>query len=264
MKLKTIIVEDEKLSMEALSMILQNYCDDDVEVIGKAANVDEAIRLIKQSHPTLLFLDIKLDAADNGAFEILNAIPNQNFTIIFTTGEKKSDKILKAVNDYGALKYLLKPLGIDDVINAVFAAKANQNMSEENNTLKDMNKTLAALQYKKLEHKIEIPIRGGTEYVSWDNIVMFRSDANICHVFLSDKRTIESTKSLKYFEFNLPGNEFQRVSRQHIVNLYHVGSILNSDGTTIYLSEKCTAPLSPKYSKEFYAALRRILGSGNN
>lgn len=260
MKLKTIIVEDEKLSMEALAMILQNYCADDVEVIGKATRVDEAIRLIKLGNPALLFLDIKLDAADNGAFEILNAVPNQDFTVIFTTGEKKSDKILKAMNDYGALKYLLKPLDIDKVIDAVFAAKEKQDSSERY----DMNKVFAALQNKKPEYKIEIPIKGGAEYISWEDIVMFSSDANNCHVFLLDKLTIKSTRGLGYFELNLPGTEFQRVSRKHIVNLYHVKRTLNSDGTTIYLSEKCIAPLTPTYSEDFYAALRRILGSGNN
>ncbi|MEA3444216.1 MAG: LytTR family DNA-binding domain-containing protein [Bacteroidota bacterium] len=258
MKLKTIIVEDEEMGQMALISILNRYCADDVEVVGIAANVEEAIRLIKTSNPSLLFLDIKLADADNGAFEILKAIPKKNFSIIFTTGTKQSDKILQALNQYKAIKYLLKPLDIDEVQEGVFLAKNKKTNSKMEESLNNMNEILSSLQARKSNIKIGIPIKGGVQYVWSNEIIMFRANANNCLVYIEESNSVKSTRNLKYFDLNLPDKEFKRVSKSHIVNLYHVERITTEDGGTIFLSQKCTAPLGGSYITGFYSALGRL------
>ena len=59
MILKTIIIDDEIKAIETLQMLLTNYCDG-IEIIGTASSSDEALKLINNSEPDLVFLDIEM------------------------------------------------------------------------------------------------------------------------------------------------------------------------------------------------------------
>ena len=55
--MKTIIIDDERLARQELKNMLIPF--DEIEVIGEAANADEAIEMIQQSNPDLIFLDVQ-------------------------------------------------------------------------------------------------------------------------------------------------------------------------------------------------------------
>ncbi len=258
MKLKTVVIEDESCSREVLSSILKIYCKDDIDLIGQTGTVEEAIKLIKTSNPNLLFLDIKLNADDNGAFTILNALPKKDFSIIFTTGAKQPEKILKALNKYKAIKYLLKPVDIDEVIDGVISAKKQQFNFQSENRINELDEIVDRIKNYRSDMKIMVPVKGGIEYVLAKDIIMFCADINNCQLYLSNNNTIRSTRSLKYFQFNLPKKEFSKVSRKHIVNLFHVSRISTTNGEIISLSNKCIAPLKPMFKKDFYNNLSLI------
>ncbi len=280
MKLKTVIIEDELLSREALATVLKTYCFDETEIVGSAESVKEAIRLIKATNPKLLFLDIKLNAEDDGAFQILKALPRRDFQVIFTTSSDNADKILTAVNKYGAIKYLLKPVDIDQVIEGVHSAvkKLNEGNFDDRldnlgsliqdlkksplpNDLNNLNAFLSLNQSTPNSSKIKIPIKSGSVFIPASDIIMIRSSRNHSVFFTVGKDTIESTHLLKYFAEAMPQPDFFRTGKQYIVNLHHIEKILNTDKEIIYLSNKCEASLSSNERVKFYAALHRILGN---
>ena len=69
MILKTIIIDDEIKAIETLQMLLTNYCDG-IEIIGTASSSDEALKLINNSEPDLVFLDIEMPKKTG--FELIN------------------------------------------------------------------------------------------------------------------------------------------------------------------------------------------------
>lgn len=255
MKLKTIIVEDEILGQEALEGILVQYCEEYVEVVDKVATVNGAIASINEKKPHLIFLDITLYGNENGAFDILSALDKINFTVIFTTSSNQPESILKAFNEFGAQKYLLKPLNIDDVVESVaHARKEFKNISLENevNKIKTLINTIMPSGNP---NKLKVPVKSGFQYVEYEKIIMIRSDSNNSLIFLVSGETISNTNSLKYYELELPGDTFFRVSKSYIVNIHHVQAYSKEDGGTIHLTGDCFAALSEKYSKTFFAAL---------
>mgnify|MGYP002280210806 CR=1 FL=1 len=83
---------------------------------------------------------------------------------------------------------------------------------------------------------------------------MLRSSSNNSWLFLTSGENLKNSKSLKYFEGELPRDIFVRVSKSYIVNINHVDGYSKEDGGTINLSSNCFAALSDKYRDDFFQA----------
>src|SRR5437016_679940 len=109
MKLKTIIVDDEQLSIDLLRSILTENCPQ-IDIAGEATSIEDGIKLCKKLNPDLLLLDIEI--LGGTGFEILEAIPKRTFHTIFVTAhEKYAIKALKS----RAFDYILKPVDKEEI-----------------------------------------------------------------------------------------------------------------------------------------------------
>ena len=106
MSLSAVIVDDEQLARDELAYLLKNAGD--VDVVAQGKNGLEAVHLIKEHHPDLVFLDVQMPGMDG--FEVLRALPKEKLPrVIFLTAYEKH--ALRAFEVH-ALDYLLKP--VDD------------------------------------------------------------------------------------------------------------------------------------------------------
>ena len=125
MSLKAVIVDDEMHSRETLKNLVQEFCSD-VEVVGMAGSVKEALSIISAALPDLVFLDIELQPGTG--FDVLTQLKDLNFDVIFTTAFEQY--AIKAVK-FSSLDYLLKPIDVEELQQAVEKERIN-----EENTMK--------------------------------------------------------------------------------------------------------------------------------
>lgn len=103
-KIRTVLVDDEPLALRGLRIRLEPFAD--LEITGEAANGREAIRLIRESRPDLVFLDIQMPGF-NG-FEVIKALVGEYLPIIvFVTAY---DQYALDAFQAHAVDYLLKPV----------------------------------------------------------------------------------------------------------------------------------------------------------
>ena len=123
--LNAIIVDDEVQSRETLERMLVNFCPQ-VTIVGKAASVAEAVPLIDDHQPDVVFLDIEMPGG-NG-FTLLEHYEEFPFEVIFTTAHD-----LYAINaiKFSALDYLLKPVNIRELQEAVKRAEKKIGVQSE-------------------------------------------------------------------------------------------------------------------------------------
>lgn len=101
--ISALIVDDEPLARERVRELLDGA--EDIEVIGEAANGEEALTMIAGEAPDLVFLDIQMPELDG--FGMLRALsPGDIPTIIFVTA---FDQYAMQAFDAHAIDYLLKP-----------------------------------------------------------------------------------------------------------------------------------------------------------
>ena len=118
--LKTIIVDDEELARQGLSMRLEQY--DEINVVQECPNGREAIEAIIEHEPEILFLDIQMPGMTG--FEMIKEVQGDVMPmIIFVTAY---DAFAVDAFKVHAIDYLLKPVEGDRLAEAIDRAKQHK------------------------------------------------------------------------------------------------------------------------------------------
>lgn len=231
MKLKAVIVEDESSSREILRNYLAKYCKT-VDVLGEAASVKEAIKILAQTKPDLVFLDVEMPFGN--AFDLLDQLPDRSFETVFVTAY--NSYALEALNNHAAY-YLMKPINIDELIKAVSYVTE---IKEKENILED--RILKSIM-NRAEGKITLPQQDGFQVLNVSDILYCKADDNYTEIYLENKKLLVS-KTLKYFEEALADYAFARIHKSYLVNVNEVikyrkgkgGSVIVSNGKELLVS----------------------------
>ena len=239
-KIRSVIVEDEAAAREALKNYLSKYCPQ-VEVIGEAQNIKEAVPLLHETLPQLVFLDVEMPFGN--AFDVLEACKDLQFETIFVTAF--SEYSLKALNQSAAY-YLLKPISIEELIVAV--NKVQQHII--NNELFNRNKIIVEnfRETKPDKQRVILPTLEGFEVVKMEEIVRLRGNGNFTDIYLSNGSKKMVCRFLKHFSELLPF-PFIRVHKSHIINVNFVKSY--NKGGFLTLHDASEIEVSPTYKDEF-------------
>src|SRR5687768_8835903 len=104
-RFRAVVVDDEPAARDAVLMLLLD--EPTVEVVGTAANGKDAVAVVRQQKPDLLFLDIQMPDADG--FQVLDALGEDvPRGVVFVTAH---DEHAVRAFEVHALDYLLKPFG---------------------------------------------------------------------------------------------------------------------------------------------------------
>ena len=234
--MRSIIIDDEPKNVRILNKLLTDYCPE-VKIIGSAGDAIAAQQIIEELKPELVFLDIEMP--NGNAFDLLDKLMPVNFEIIFITAfESYSLKAFK----YAALDYLLKPVSIEELQNAVLKAKDNKQTKNINlqvkSLLHNINNVNGNMQ------KVAVHTIDGLEFVKAEDIVRLNAQGSYTVFHLKDKSTLLSSKNIKIYEDILVGDIFFRIHNSHIVNLnfikkyYKAGYIVMDDETTISIASR--------------------------
>lgn len=239
-KIRSVIVEDETAAREVLRSYLTKYCPQ-IEIVGEAQNSREAIPLLHELQPQLVFLDVEMPFGN--AFDVLEACNDLTFETIFVTAF--SDYSLKALNRSAAY-YLLKPISIEELIVAV--NKVHQQIL--NKDLFNRNKVIVEnfREPKAEKQQVILPTMEGFEIVKMEEIIRLKGNGNFTDLYLTNGNKKMACRFLKHFSEMLP-LPFIRVHKSHIVNLNFVK--LYNKGGYITLEDGAEVEISPTYKEEF-------------
>jgi two-component system LytT family response regulator len=241
-KIKSVIVEDETAAREALKSYLKKYCPQ-VEIIGEAQNIKEAVPLLHNVKPQLVFLDVEMPFGN--AFDVLEACQDIHFETIFVTAF--SEYSLKALNTSAAY-YLLKPISIEDLVIAVNKVQEQILKSELFNRNKII---LENFKEKKPEkQQVILPTLEGFEVVKAEAIIRLQGNGNFTDVYLENGQKKMICRFLKHFE-EILSFPFLRIHKSHIVNTHFIKSYQKGNGGTITLTDGSEIDVSPGYKEDF-------------
>lgn len=243
-KIRAIIVDDEEGARDVLENLLKRFCPE-VELIAKCNNVLQAVDAINNENPDLVFLDIEMP--NYSGFEIVNFFKEINFEIIFVTAY---DQYAIKAFEIAAIDYLLKPIDIERLKNAVARVVLQKNIEQQSQRLSILSNTLESKQLK----NIVITDKGQQHIVSIDSIIAIEAQESYCTIHTNDKTFIAS-KNLKHFETileNIP--HFFRVHKSWLVNKNFIKHYSKSD-LSIQLSNGLITKLSKYKKAEFEEAI---------
>jgi two-component system, LytTR family, response regulator len=241
-KIKAILIDDELNSLQNLQQKLEGFCPD-VAIVAVTQKPEEGILLIRQHQPDVVFLDIEMPRMSG--FRMLEELGEYDFDIIFTTAYNHYS--IDAIR-ISAFDYLVKPIGIEDLQQAVerLSKSLNRQTKEKIDILK---KSLS--DNKSQEDKIAISTSEGIEFIPIKNIIHVESKSNYSKIFLTDNKTIMVTKILKDFEEMLVPYNFYRVHNSHLINLNYIQKYVRSQGGHVQLQDGTLIDISRRKKEEF-------------
>lgn len=251
-ELKTIIVEDEARGRNALKAMLSHVSD--VKLIGEASNVDEAIKLIDGSEPDLVLLDIEMPFK-NG-FDLLAAIPNRRFDVIFTTAY--DSYAIKAFK-FSAIDYLLKPIDPEELKSAIekTATKRQNDIHQPQLQINNLLENLKSMN--KQNFKLSLPTFEGSLFIPIDDIIRCESDANYTRFHIrNEQKPIMVSKTLKDYDELLTDYGFCRVHHSHLINLKFIKKYIKGEGGIVVMLDGAEVEVSRRKKEVFQKSLEKF------
>jgi two-component system LytT family response regulator len=208
--LNIVIIDDEEDSISLLRIQLKRHCEQ-IGAIYSFSNPIKALEEIESLSPDLVFLDIEMPEL-NG-FQLLEKLMPITFKVVFTTAY--NEFAIKAFR-FSALDYLVKPIDVNDLIEAVNKAAVKLNPSDEqlNHFQRQMNSERV--------NKIAVSSLSGVVFINLDDILYIEASSNYSILVLLDGEKVIVSKTLKDVQEILENRNFFRIHRQYIINLNKV------------------------------------------
>lgn len=196
-----LIVDDERLARRTLRRLVE--ANRALTLAGEAANRSEALQLVEEHQPSLLFLDIQMPGG--GGFEILEALDHPPAVVFVTAHDQHAIRAFEV----NALDYLLKPVSAERFDRAV--AHAVLRIRDASHAARPAPK-LAASDVALLE------LGGSGHFVAVDHIIHIEADGNYTRVTTRDGRRRVVRQTIKEWASSLPPEMFVQLDRGTIVN----------------------------------------------
>jgi two-component system, LytTR family, response regulator len=237
---KTLIIDDERLAREELKSLLKEH--EQIEIIGEAKNGEEAVKLIKDLNPDLLFLDISMPGMSGfDLIKKLDEIPKVIFVTAFDEYAIKAFEI-------DALDYVMKPVDPLRLKDSILKLEKNEEEQFDDEQVVNSRKD------RKLSINDSVFIKDGEKcwYIELSKVRMMESDGNYVKVYFDSNRPL-LLRSLNSFEERLDGEFFFRANRKFIINLKWISSIENwfNGGLMVELKEGEKVEISRRQAIRF-------------
>lgn len=221
MSLSVIIVDDEQLARDELSYLLRDI--EDLEIIGHGKNGVEAVTLIKETSPDLVFLDVQMPGLDGfGVIKKLleKKIPLPN--IVFSTA---FDQYAVKAFEVSALDYILKPFDKKRILQAVDKARKTR---ESGLAPSERLDTLLRLleQQKPQTTKVLLKANSRLFLVDQKEICFASIEDGVITVVAQHMEGQSNCRTLEELLTSLDPNLFWRAHRSYLVNINRIKEVV--------------------------------------
>ncbi len=236
--IRILLVDDEPDACEILQILITRHIKTPTE-IAICNSPEQAIKVIGSFKPSLLMLDIEMPNI-NG-FDLLNRVGDWDFDVIFTTAYDKY--AIKAIR-FSALDYLLKPIDIVDLQNAINRHIVKKEVQPQHQHQLVSNLISNLKQKDHADFKLAISTSEGVYFSDPKNIIRLEGEGNYTRFFFSDRKPLLVSKVIKDYEEILQEYSFIRIHKSYLVNKHHISqmdkddTLVLSDGSHIAISRR--------------------------
>jgi len=251
--MRTVIVDDEKLSRSVLKLLIEKHCPT-LDIVALCADGIAALEAVEKYKPELLFLDVEMPGL-NG-FQVLEACKDASFAIIITTSH--DHYALDAIR-HNALDYLLKPIIKEDLQDAVDKAQLRLSKLKEQSVSKTDSLMEFLHQHLHPGERLALPSPEGLRMLLVKDILYCAADGENTKVHMQNvPEPSLVNRSLKEVEALLKNKGFFRVHHSYVVNLFYMDRYIKGDGGDIIMSDGSSIPVSRNRKQEFMERIERL------
>lgn len=234
--MKALLIDDERLARNELRRLLKAHPE--IEILGEAVDVEDALAKVAELKPDLLFLDIQMPGEDG--FTLLEKLEPPLPLVIFTTAY---DEFAVKAFEFNALDYLLKPVDPNRLVAALEKLRGRSAGGDA---------SPAPTHRLTLEDKVFVREGERCWFVPVKNIRLLESEGNYTRLYFDDQKP-QLFRSLTAMEERLDARNFFRANRKQVINLAWVEGIEPwfSGGLLVKLKGGLKVELSRRQAQDF-------------
>ena len=221
--LRVIVVDDEQLAREELCYQLGQLSD--IEVLAQAGNGIEALAAIERHQPDLVFLDVQMPGLTG--FEVARQILEREPAsgVVFVTAY---DQHAIAAFDVNAIDYLLKPVEVSRLEQAVQRARGRLSSARPGEGLNDQLERLVKIMAAREDRREQIAVKVGERFllVQAEEIIFASLIDESITIVTGQVAGASNYRTLDDLQARLDPAVFWRVHRSHLVNINKIKEIV--------------------------------------
>lgn len=218
--ISTLIVDDEKLAREELAFLLRDYPD--VEVLATAENGLEAVRLIEDLEPDLVFLDVNMPGLDG--IGVIRTLREKGIDLPHFVLATAYDQYAVEAFRLEALDYVLKPIEKDRLEETLERARriVAEKPSADNEALQLQQRAASG----PVRTKLLIRTQNRNLIVDAQDMIYATIEDGVISVVTTSIEGMLNYRTLEELQSNLDSDHFWRAHRSYIVNIHHIKEVI--------------------------------------
>jgi len=223
--LRTIVVDDEQLARDELCFLLGQL--NDLEVVGQAANGIEALRVVEETSPDLVMLDVQMPGLTG--FEVARRLVRAGVDAQFIFVTAYDQHAIEAF-EVNAVDYLLKPVEAERLATAVDRARRRiqtDRTAERERSTDELERLLQLLSDRQ-ERREQLAVKVADRFllVQSDEVVHASVEDDVITVVTNSLSGTSNYRTLDELQARLDPAVFWRVHRSHLVNINKIKEIV--------------------------------------
>jgi len=226
MAINTIIVDDEKPAREELAFLLKGFPE--INVIGQGKNGVEAVALIKEHAPDLVFLDVQMPGLDG--FGVLKRLVERKVRVPHVVFATAFDHYAVQAFDVNAVDYVLKPFDKARIAKAITRARkmldSQTTTTERLEQLEQLVNQLGAPKQAAQPVKLLVKSQQRLLLVNAEALVFASIEGGSVSMVARDAEGSSNYRTLEELHAALDSDSFWRPHRSYLVNIHHIKEVV--------------------------------------
>lgn len=255
MQCTALVIDDEPLARKRMMQLLEPFSSE-IEILGEAGSGAQAVKMIHEMLPDVVFLDIQMPDMD--AFEVLHSLRGEDMPlVIFTTAY--DNFALKAFEE-NTVDYLLKPVDPERLATAI--EKLRRMIPQVDDTTvppgfsweKLCNLVDMSVLYLQ---RLQVKVGGRIVFVNIDEVIRFHSEEKYTTVYTVNGQYVIDTPLVE-LEKKLDPRHFTRVHRSHIVAIDYIAECRKGDAGRMVMVLRDKAATQLVVSRSLVKKIRNL------
>jgi two-component system, LytTR family, response regulator LytT len=222
MRIAALIVDDEQPARDELAFLLKSFPD--IDVVGQGKNGPEAVNLIRDLAPQLVFLDVQMPGLDG--FGVIKKLLEKKVRLPLFVFATAYDHYAVHAFEVNAIDYLLKPIARSRLEKAI--GKVQHMIEAAESTHEKLDKLVQMLGEHPAAQKSKLMVRsaGRLFLVDSDDIIFASVVDGVVTLVTKDIEGESNFHSVEDLQAILDPNTFWRAHRSYVVNINRIKEVI--------------------------------------
>ena len=222
MRISALIVDDEQPARDELAFLLKSLPD--VEVLGQGKNGVEALSLIRELTPQVVFLDVQMPGLDG--FGVIKKLLERKARLPFVVFVTAYDHYAVQAFEVNAIDYLLKPIARLRLEKAV--ARVRRELESSEPAAQKLDRLVQLVEERPLAQKTKLLVKSGGRLVlvNSDDVIFASIEDGVITICTRELEGQSNFRTVEELQGNLDPNTFWRVHRSYLVNINRIKEVV--------------------------------------